>query len=511
VASASADKTVKLWQLPTGKELATLAGHTGAVRAVAFDLTGKKLTTAGADKTVRLWDTATGEVLAVLKGHAGEVTSVAFGPDGKFVFTASADKTVKVWDVHSARVADQKAHPDLESAQGLFKAGKFAEAGKLYARIATTDPRHYATLVRLGSIALLSNRLDEAQRWLEKASDLKPKEADAKVLLAEVFYRRDEFQKAAPLLRAAGREAKTKKLESFKGLRPYEIQGREESTSLKFVVTDPLPLVRVRVNGGKEVNFLVDTGGSEVTLDTEFARQLGIKPLATERGTFAGGKTAAVHHGRIDSLGLGTWTVRNVPVMLLGSRRLSGPLFGGKHRVDGVIGTVLLYHFVSTLDYPGGQLILRRRGQESLKRIEEVQRGGATVVPFWMAGDHTVVAWGRIEERDPVLLFVDTGLAGGGVSLSESALKEAGIKLLEEQATKVIGGGGWVKSIPFKLRRLSLGGATERDVRGWFDGVFPMEHTHGFRIAGIVSHSFFKPYALTLDFTGMRLFLKRKS
>jgi predicted aspartyl protease len=413
--------------------------------------------------------------------------------------------------VYSARIADQEGHSDLESAQGLFKAGKFAEAGKLYARIAAQDPKQYAALVRLGSIALFSNRLAEAQRWLEKANHLKPNEAEAKVLLAEVFYRRDEFQKAAPLLRAAGRETKAKKLESFKGLTPYETQGLAESTSLKFVVTDPLPLVRVRVNGGKEVNFLIDTGGSEVTLDTEFARELGIKPLGTEQGTFAGGKAAAVHHGRIDSLGLGAWTVRNVPVLLLSSRRLSGPMFGGKHQVDGVIGTVLLYHFLSTLDYPGGQLILRRKSQEGLKQIEEVQSGGAVVIPFWMAGDHTVVAWGRIEKREPVLLFVDTGLAGGGVSLAESALKEAGIKLLEEQATEVIGGGGRVKTIPFKLRELSLGGATERDVRGWFDGVLPMEHSHGFRIAGIISHSFFKPYVLTFDFPGMRLILKRKS
>jgi predicted aspartyl protease len=413
--------------------------------------------------------------------------------------------------VYSARAAGQERHSDLESAQALFKAGKFAEAGKLYARIATQNPKHYGALVRLGSIALLSNRLDEAQRWLEKANDLKPNEAEAEVLLAEVFYRRDEFQKAVPLLRAAGQEAKAKKLESFKGLTPYEIQGRAEMTSLRFVVTDPLPLVRVRVNGGKEVNFLIDTGGSEVTLDTEFARELGIKPLGTEQGTFAGGKAAAVHHGRIDSLSLGAWTVRNVPAMLLSSRRLSVPLFGGKHQVDGVIGTVLLYHFLSTLDYPGGELILRRKSQEGPKQAEEVQPGGAVVVPFWMAGDHTVVAWGRIEQREPVLLFVDTGLAGGGVSLAESALKEGGIKLLEDQAAEAIGGGGKVKSIPFKLRELSLGGASEQDVRGWFDGVLPMEHTHGFRIAGIISHSFFRPYALTFDFSGMRLILKQKS
>ena len=59
-------------------------------------------------------------------------------------------------------------------------------------------------------------------------------------------------------------------LESFKGQTPYELNGNGTSTRVKFVKTDPLPLVNVRVNGGKEVTFFIDTGGSEVTLDTEF-------------------------------------------------------------------------------------------------------------------------------------------------------------------------------------------------------------------------------------------------
>ena len=45
---------------------------------------------------------------------------------------------------------------------------------------------------------------------------------------------------------------------------------------VKFVKTDPLPLVNVRVNGGDEVTFFIDTGGSEVTLDTDFAKELGV-------------------------------------------------------------------------------------------------------------------------------------------------------------------------------------------------------------------------------------------
>ena len=57
------------------------------------------------------------------------------------------------------------------------------------------------------------------------------------------------------------------KLRSFQGQTPYEVHGDGQSTRRKLLRTDPLPLVSVRVNGGEEVTFFIDTGGSEVALD----------------------------------------------------------------------------------------------------------------------------------------------------------------------------------------------------------------------------------------------------
>src|SRR5207249_11724411 len=56
----------------------------------------------------------------------------------------------------------------------LFQVGKFAEAGKLYSQIATQNPKDYSATLQVGRIALLSNRLDDAQKWLEKAITLQP-------------------------------------------------------------------------------------------------------------------------------------------------------------------------------------------------------------------------------------------------------------------------------------------------------------------------------------------------
>ncbi len=97
----------------------------------------------------------------------------------------------------SARAASQAEPSDIDSANRLFEAGKFADAGELYARIVAQDPKNYSATLQLGRIALLANRLDDAQTWLAKAIGLHPDDADAKVMLAEAFYRRDDFQKAA--------------------------------------------------------------------------------------------------------------------------------------------------------------------------------------------------------------------------------------------------------------------------------------------------------------------------
>jgi predicted aspartyl protease len=414
------------------------------------------------------------------------------------------------------QAASETKQSDAESAAQLFKTGKFTEAGDIYARIVAQDPKGYSAVLQLGRVALLANRLDDAQRWFEAAIALRPGDDDAKVMLAETFYRRDDFQKAAAALQ--GVEVATNrliieqyptlnvaKLESFKGQTPYEVHGDGQTTRLKFLNTASLPVVNVRVNGGDEVTFFLDTGASEVGLDTDFAKELGLPQYGEVQGTFSGGEQAKVGQSRIDSLQLGDWTVRNLPVMTLPFRQLSAGL--GVKRIDGVIGTTLVSHFLATLDFPRGELVLRRKDAESLKIFTAETSGKGVAVPFWMASDHFMVGWGRIETMPPALLFVDTGLAGAGVKLAEPVIKAAGIKLEEDKATEGAGAGGTLKIVPYTVRHLSFGDVREENVAGIYDGPFPWETTFGFNLAGMVGHDFFKPYAVTFDFETMTIFL----
>jgi predicted aspartyl protease len=407
---------------------------------------------------------------------------------------------------------DTKPADPLARATELFRAGQFDEADKACAAVlrgAGNDAKGWRLR---GRIALLGNRLDDAEKWLTRALELAPEDNATRMLLAEAYCRRDDFARAAPLYRAAGREARAKQLESLGGGLPYQFEGKPEVTHLDFVRTDPLPVVRPRVNGSAEANFIIDTGGGELILDTEFAKTLGVTNFGEESGEFGGGKRAPVGHGRVDALTLGEFVVRNVPVSLLPTRRL-GAAAGGK-QVDGILGTVLLYHFLPTLDYPGRRLTLQRR-QRAVSAGHAVKAPAAEghTVPFWMSGDHYMVAQGTVNGSKPMLFFVDTGLAGAAFTCPESTANEAGIKPIKALEREGVGGGGKVRATPFVVDELTLGPVKSSHKLAGVYGVFPasLEHGQGYRIGGLISHQFFKPYAVTFDFDAMRLYLTKRS
>jgi WD40 repeat protein len=76
----------------------TLAGHSSEVTAVAFTHDGTQLASASWDKTIKLWDPTTGELRKTLTGHSDSVTAVAFTHDGTQLASASWDKTIKLWN-----------------------------------------------------------------------------------------------------------------------------------------------------------------------------------------------------------------------------------------------------------------------------------------------------------------------------------------------------------------------------------------------------------------------------
>jgi WD40 repeat protein len=97
VLTGSADKTARLWDVATGREIRVVSGHSDRVTAVAFAPDGKTVLTGSADKTARLWNAADGQEVRRYVGHADALSAVAFSRDGRYVLTGSTDKTARIW------------------------------------------------------------------------------------------------------------------------------------------------------------------------------------------------------------------------------------------------------------------------------------------------------------------------------------------------------------------------------------------------------------------------------
>lgn len=99
IISGGEDKLLRIWSLKS-KQCVTLAGHTDAIRAIAFSPDEQVIASGSStdDKTIRLWDIQTGQCKHILSGHTKGIWSLAFHPKGKILASCGSDQTVKLWD-----------------------------------------------------------------------------------------------------------------------------------------------------------------------------------------------------------------------------------------------------------------------------------------------------------------------------------------------------------------------------------------------------------------------------
>jgi hypothetical protein len=121
--SASMDRTLKLWDLYTGRVLASFPGHTSGVTACTVTPDGQHLISASQDRMMKVWDLGSRRLLASFPGHAGWVTACAVTPDGRRMISASEDRTLRVWDL-VGHLATLEGHTDGVLACAVTPDGK---------------------------------------------------------------------------------------------------------------------------------------------------------------------------------------------------------------------------------------------------------------------------------------------------------------------------------------------------------------------------------------------------
>jgi len=131
--SGSGDKTLKLWDVATGRCLRTFEGHSGGLMGVlsaTFSPDGRWALSGGDDKTLKLWDVATGRCLRTFEGQAKVVWSICLSADGRLALSGSGDKTLKLWEVATGRcLRTFEGHTEGVGSVCLSADGRFALSG----------------------------------------------------------------------------------------------------------------------------------------------------------------------------------------------------------------------------------------------------------------------------------------------------------------------------------------------------------------------------------------------
>lgn len=130
VATGSWDRTIRLWSVAGGKRVGQLIGHEEGIYALAFAPDGHLLASAGFDKVVRLWAVPERNLLRRLRGHSDAVLTVAFSPDGSLLASGSMDGTVRLWRPADGEVISTvRAHQWVMSVRFSPRADLLATAG----------------------------------------------------------------------------------------------------------------------------------------------------------------------------------------------------------------------------------------------------------------------------------------------------------------------------------------------------------------------------------------------
>ncbi|MFC0041415.1 tetratricopeptide repeat protein [Actinomadura rayongensis] len=400
------------------------------------------------------------------------------------------------------------AHADDTAADALFKAGKFEQAGRAYEEILKSDPENLRAARQRGYVGLLANKFADAEKYLTTALRIAPDDKETNALLGDCYIRQDKLAQSAPCWRAAGEEGYAQWFGAVRG-RPYEIHG--DVGRARWLQTDPMPVVEASLNGGPPKRFSFYTGAPNLNLTASAAEAAGLTPVYKEKSEFEG-TVIWVYYGYLDSFALGGIELRNVPVGW--SSTESGADVSDD--ADGLIGTWVFYHLLTTFDYAGRSLVLRRPTPAAARKVRsDAARAGVKPLPIWLSRDHDVSSVGSVAGSGARVMGVNFGGTSGeaAAGLTGDVAERLGVRTDRDRPIETFAHSHPTVTYPCYPSEIRLGTAVANDVYCESDPNMPVNvpwpYGPGFDAIGRFSHCFFKPFTITLDFTAMNLFIAR--
>jgi tetratricopeptide (TPR) repeat protein len=402
--------------------------------------------------------------------------------------------------------ADSEAQTLL--ADTLWSAGLFDEADRAYKAALALSPNdsraRFGVARSLATQSKLTSALDEALA----ASAASPRDGEIHAAIGDIYERMNRFDEAANsysnyinLLpnkdrseKAAWARAQVQFLESFEGMKPVDVDEEDLRTlhTLPFRLVKDKVIVQARVNGGRAMDFTLDTGSEETVISRETAQRERIRPVAYTLSAGVGEVgLRGLQLAQLKSLDFGTLQVRNLPVLI------KNPALRGIPKREGESFSPLSLGMSMVIDYQQRLLTIGR---------DLPQSKPTTTLP--MRVHRLAMVRGVVNSSYPTYFVVDTG--GEVISISADTASALAASTYRKIPLRVWGTSGWDREA-FLLPGNDLD----------FDRIeyrnFPLVVLNlrapsvllGFQVGGIVGHKFLSNYRVAMDLNRSELRLEK--
>jgi tetratricopeptide (TPR) repeat protein len=423
---------------------------------------------------------------------------------------------------HAARVVladplSSRAHALLGSA--ILASGDFHGSVEEFRTALSIEPNEPLAIAGLAMIDFYENRLEAAIRGLRRAVSLDSAEPDYIFSLGQAAARTERYKEAADSYERflaiapktdADRRARIRGLIDF--LRYLGRQGSlyvlagENKTNMPFESFDGRPILKVRINNGKELlRFVLDTGSGMSVISEETAKKLRLGPVA--RGGLAravgGDGRFEIVYGFLTALELGEVRVEQVPIYIR-------HFYNDKIPVDGYLGLSVISKFIASVDYGERTFTLRRKTDStttdpwSLSSLPEGLapiRPGTIEIPLRTTSSGFLSVEVRLDGIEkPQNFIVDTGASISVVSEKLAAAEDMG-SYLQPTRMRVFGAAGIAEDVKsLLLPKVILGTFTREQISAAVLDMEPLNETSGFTQDGILGGNFLNHFRVSFDF-----------
>jgi predicted aspartyl protease len=413
-----------------------------------------------------------------------------------------------------------RAHALLGSV--VLATGDFRLSIEEFRTAISLNPDEAMAIAGLAMIDYYENRASSCVAGLRRAISIDPNEPDYLFDLGQAAARLKHYKEAANayerflvIAPSTDENRRARLLGWIDFLRYLGQQGElyslggAERTVLAFEAIEYRPIIKVRINGGKDLRFVLDTGSGMSVLSEETARKLGVRAVARGGTALAvgGGGRFEIVYGYLDSIDVGELHIDNVPVYIR-------HFYEERDPVDGYLGISALGRLITTVDYGARRLtLIRQRSSETadlatvINRPSKNDSGAPTEVrpgvevPMRTTSSGFLSGEVSIEGIQKPLNFIfDTGATTTVLSERLAALDEVQA-FIQQRRMRVVGAAGVSENVKMALLpKLGVGTYTRQNIDAAVLDMEPVNETSGFQQNGILGGNFLKYFRVVFDF-----------